>query len=244
MRNEMNPDKHCTAVVLAGGRGTRMGAKVQKQYILLQGKPLLYYPLRVFEDSFIEDIILVTGAGQEEYCRQEIVEKYGFKKVRRIVAGGSERYHSVHNGIQACGPCDYFFIHDGARPFMDADILRRGYEAVQKYDACVVAMPVKDTIKIADAHGFAKETPNRSSVWMMQTPQIFSYALIKKAYEQLIEKEADLIDKGVQITDDAMVVETFSAQKIKLTEGSYANIKVTTPDDLAAAEIFLKKMKK
>lgn len=221
------------AIVLAAGQGKRMNSKVQKQFLLIKEKPVLYYTLNAFETSTqITDIILVTGKDEIEYCRKEIVEKYGFNKVRKIVAGGKERYHSVYNGIQAIDEADYVFIHDGARPFVDGEIIARVCDAVKKYKACVVGMPVKDTIKIADEEGYAQQTPDRRKVWQIQTPQTFAYDLIKEAYEKLLAEEPD------GITDDAMVVETMTNHKVKLIEGSYRNIKITTPEDLDVAAIF------
>lgn len=231
--------KKCAAVVLAGGRGKRMNADTAKQYLLLSGKPILYYSLKAFEDSFIDEIILVTGKGEITYCQTEIVEKYGFSKVSRIVEGGRERYHSVAAGLSVVSDCDYVFIHDGARPFVTQEIIERAYEGVDAYQAVVAAMPVKDTIKIADENGFAAQTPNRSSVYMMQTPQVFSFSSIKKGYEELLLKEEELLKKGIQITDDAMVMETFGEHRIKFVEGSYQNIKITTPEDLKIAEVLL-----
>lgn len=222
-----------TAIVLAAGTGKRMNTKVHKQYLLLKEKPILYYSLKAFEDSHVDEIILVTGAEEIEFCRKEIVEKYGFGKVRAIVEGGRERYHSVYEGLKAVGETDYVLIHDGARPFVSQDIIERTLEAVCEYRACVAGMPVKDTIKISDEEGFAKETPNRSSVWMIQTPQAFSYPLIYDAYTRMLEKEDSAI------TDDAMVVERMTNHKVKLIEGSYRNIKITTPEDLLIAEQFL-----
>lgn len=232
-----------SAIVLAAGQGKRMGSDVAKQYLLLCGRPVLYYTLRNFEESIVDEVILVTGKDQIEYCKKEIVDAYGFQKVTAIVAGGRERYHSVAMGLQALArsetPCDYVLIHDGARPFATPDIIKRGIDAVQKYDACVVGMPVKDTIKIVDDENFAVDTPKRNLVWQVQTPQIFSFPLIKKAYDQLIEEEKMLLEKGVAVTDDAMVVELFSSKRVKLLEGSYKNIKITTPEDLKIAESFL-----
>ena len=225
------------AIVLAAGRGSRMKSKIQKQYLLLKGKPVLYYSLKAFEESFIDEIILVTGEEEIEYCRKEIVEKYGFTKVSHIVTGGKERYHSVFCGLQALTDCDYVFIHDGARPFVTEQILERAYETVQKEHACVVGMPVKDTIKLADENGFAKETPRRDLLWMIQTPQVFSYALVKSAYASFLEREQELLAQGIKMTDDAMVVETFTDTGIRLVEGSYENIKITTPDDIPLAEM-------
>lgn len=224
-----------TAIVLAAGSGKRMNTKVHKQYLLLKEKPVLYYSLKAFEDSRIDDIILVVGAGEIEFCRQEIVERYGFKKVRAIVEGGKERYHSVYEGLKAAGETDYVLIHDGARPFVSQPIIERTLEAVFEYKACVVGMPVKDTIKIVDEDTFAKETPNRSTVWMVQTPQAFSYSLIYDAYTRM------LADEDAAITDDAMVVERMTDYKVKLIEGSYQNIKITTPEDLDVAEKFFEK---
>lgn len=221
------------AIVLAAGQGKRMKSKVQKQYLLIKDRPVLYYTLNAFETSpLISEIILVTGKDEIEYCQKEIVEKYGFTKVCKIVAGGKERYHSVHEGIHAIDQADYVFIHDGARPFVDGEMIERACAAVKEYKACVVGMPVKDTIKIADEEGFAAQTPDRRMVWQVQTPQVFEYALIKNAYEKL------MIEEPEGITDDAMVVETMTKYKVKLVEGSYKNIKITTPEDLDIATVF------
>lgn len=226
----------CTAIVLAAGQGKRMGTKIQKQYLEIQGKPVLYYSLWAFQNSpLIDEIILVVGENQKEYCQEEFVEKYGIQKVTKIVQGGAERYHSVWNGLQEIDRDGYVFIHDGARPFINDDILNRAYENVCAHKACVVGMPVKDTIKIADADGFAKETPNRSFVWAVQTPQVFDISLIKEAYARLMENE------NIPVTDDAMVAEQMLGMKVKLVEGSYENIKITTPEDLVVADSFLKK---
>lgn len=232
--------KSCTAIVLSAGQGKRMGTKIQKQYIELEGKPIVYYALETFQkSSLIDRIILVVGQGQEEYCQKEIIEKYQLSKVTDIVEGGSERYHSVQNGLKKVGKDEYVFIHDGARPFVTEEMLERVYAAVCEYPACVVGMPVKDTIKIADENGFIRETPKRSLVWQIQTPQVFDAELIVPAYRQVIEREQELLDKGVQITDDAMVVETMCAHPVKLVQGSYENMKLTTPEDLKVAEAFL-----
>lgn len=224
-----------TAIVLAAGSGKRMNSKVHKQYLLLKGKPVLYYSLKAFEDSSIDDIILVVGAGEIDFCQKEIVDHYGFRKVRAIVEGGKERYHSVYEGLKVADGTDYVLIHDGARPFVSQTIIERTVEAVCEYKACVVGMPVKDTIKIVDEDTFAKETPNRSAVWMVQTPQAFSYPLIYDAYTRMFAEE------DTAITDDAMVVERMTDYKVKLIEGSYQNIKITTPEDLDVAEKFFEK---
>lgn len=241
------------AIVLAAGRGKRMNSEVPKQYLLLKDKPVIYYALKQFEDSFIDDIILVTGAEDIGYCREAIVDRYGFSKVRLVVAGGMERYHSVYQGLLAAGEllaasgssgnqggmqeaCIY--IHDGARPCIDEAILVRARESVKCYGSGVVGMPVKDTIKLVNEDGFAVSTPKRSLVWQVQTPQCFLHSVIMPAYAKLIETEEELLARGVVITDDAMVVELLGG-KVKLVEGSYENIKITTPEDLIVAESFL-----
>lgn len=235
----------CAAICLAAGQGKRMGSSVQKQFLLLNEKPVLYYSLKALQDSFIEEIILVVSENEIEYCKKEIVEKYSFSKVTQIVAGGKERYHSVFQGLTALQEAkpEYVFIHDGARPFIDQEILERGLKGVETYEACVIGMPVKDTIKIADEDGNCLETPARDRVWMIQTPQIFVYTEITEAYSQLIE--AEKVNKSIpKVTDDAMVAEYFLQKKIHFVKGSYENIKLTTPEDLEIAKAFLKKQKK
>lgn len=222
-----------TAIVLAAGSGKRMNSKVHKQYLIIQDRPILYYSLKAFEDSAVDEIVLVVGKGEEKFCRKEIVDKYGISKVKAIVEGGKERYHSVFEGLKQTSDADYVLIHDGARPFVNQDIIRRCMQEVQKYQACVVGMPVKDTIKIADEEGYAKQTPDRKNVWMIQTPQTFSYALIYEAYEEMLKTE------DTAITDDAMVLERIKGKKSKLIEGSYRNIKITTPEDLLIANVYL-----
>ena len=199
------------AVVLAAGSGSRMNSDVKKQYMEIGGKPLIYYSLKTFEESLIDDIVLVVSRGDIDYVRTEIVQKFGFDKVTAIVEGGLYRYHSVRLGLEAAAPnCDYAFIHDGARPFLTNDIILRSLHAVKEFGACVVGMPVKDTIKIADEKGFASSTPDRNLTWMIQTPQVFSYKMILELYQRLDREEGELMAKGINITDDAMVVEYFS----------------------------------
>ena len=225
----------CTAIVLAAGQGKRMHSKIQKQFLEIGGKPILYYSMECFQKSpLIQDIILVTGEDMISYCLSEIVEKYGFTKVCKVTAGGKERYDSVYAGLLCCQDTDYVYIHDGARPFVTEEMIQRGYEAVKRTNACIMGMPSKDTVKLADPSGYIKETPDRKIVWNIQTPQIFSYDLIRGAYESIRKKDMS------NVTDDAMVVEQETGTKILLVEGSYQNIKITTPEDLAVAEAFLR----
>lgn len=230
--------KKKTALVLAGGQGKRMNSRIKKQYLKLQGKPLLFYALKAFQESFVDEIILVVQAGEIDYCRKEIVERYQFTKVKKIVEGGIERYDSVYHGIMAAEECGEIYIHDGARPFINNEILERARLAAENFGACVVGMPVKDTIKMADEKGFVCRTPKRSLLWAVQTPQAFRFEWIKEAYQRLmmeLEKK-----KEIEITDDAMVFELMLGKKVKLVEGSYQNIKITTPEDLEIAEAFVK----
>lgn len=230
------------AIVLSAGRGTRMQSDIPKQYMPLIDKPVLYYSLKAFQDSSVSSIILVTGKEDVEFCQKEIVEKYNITKVSAIVTGGKERYHSVYEGLKQLKDHDYVLIHDGARPCVNVDIIERSIQSAIEEEACVVGMPVKDTIKISNENGYAVETPDRSTLWMIQTPQSFSYSLIYGAYTELMGQ----MQKGSQdvpsITDDAMVVEYIYGKKVKLILGSYTNIKITTPEDIRVAEGFLKNL--
>ena len=232
----MKRERHA-AIVLAAGKGSRMQSNIPKQFMLLMGKPVIYYALKTFEDSFVDEIILVTGEGQQDYCRQEIVEKYQFHKVSKIVAGGEERFDSVYRGLSELSGADYVYIHDGARPFVTQRILEDARDCVLQYQACAVGMPAKDTIKIVDDETFVRETPPRKYVWAMQTPQVFSYPLIKEAYDRLYMEE-----NLPAMTDDAMVLEYMFDKSVKLLKGSYENIKITTPEDLIFAAEILRKM--
>lgn len=227
-----------TAIVLAAGSGKRMNSTVHKQYMMLAGKPVLYYALKAFDESAVTDIVLVTGAGEITYCEREIIDKYKIHKVRAIVEGGRERYHSVLAGLKAAVGSDYVLIHDGARPLVAEDIIARSIETAKACGACVVGMPVKDTIKVVGADGVAKETPERKSLWQVQTPQSFSYPLIAEAYEKVVASGDDTV------TDDAMVLERMTGQQVRVIEGSYRNIKITTPEDLLVAEAYLKDVMK
>lgn len=242
----MKKDK-CTAVILAGGSGSRMKSSVPKQYMNVAGKPLIWYALNAVQKSgVIDECILVTGADDIDTVTENIVNRYAFTKVSTVVAGGSERCFSVRNALIALrekeqkNPTDsskYIFIHDGARPFLTEEILQRMYEAVVEHRAVVAAVPSKDTIKIADEYGFVSSTPDRRKVWSIQTPQVFEKNLILEAYLQLTKDKYDkLVQGGVAVTDDAGVVELFGNTGIKLVMGDYENIKITTPEDIALAE--------
>ncbi len=218
-----------TAIVLAAGQGSRMGTEIPKQFLDFQGAPLLVHALRAFENSpLIDDILLVASEAYLNYCRTEIVDKYGIQKVRAVIKGGAERYDSVYEALQRAEGSEFVLIHDGARPFITGDIIERTVQAVRSCRAAAAAVPSKDTIKIADPDGFVIATPDRASCWNMQTPQAFSYRLLMEANEIIRSSE----NGYTGITDDAMIVEKSGLAKVKLVMGSYENIKITTPDDL------------
>ena len=218
------------AIVLAAGHGKRMHSKVAKQYLLLNGEPVLVHALRAFEMSGMDTIILVTGADEVEFCRKDIVEAYGFSSVKQVVPGGNERYDSVWNGLCALKAAGFpedgiVLIHDGARPLVDGEIIARAVDGACSYSACVAAMPAKDTIKVADADGFSESTPDRSTLYAVQTPQCFDRAAYLAALEELDEEKARLV------TDDCSLFE-LTGRPVQLTQGDYANLKITTREDL------------
>ena len=226
-----------TAIVLAAGSGSRMKSKTKKQFMEIKGKPVIWYSLFEFEKSRVDEIILVTGKEDIDYCKKEIVEKYNLKKIKNVVAGGSERYESVYNGLKEVTG-NTVLIHDGARPLINNEIIERSIEGTIKSDACVVGVPVKDTIKRANKEGYIIDTPNRSELWITQTPQSFKTDLVKMAYKKMKEE----LEKGnttLNITDDAMVVEEFTTNQVRFVQGDYKNIKVTTPEDIDIAELFI-----
>ena len=236
--SEKNNIEKVTAIVLAAGQGTRMKSKVQKQFMLLMEKPLLFYSLQCFEEAErVDQIIIVTGAHEIDYCSEEIVKKYGLQKVTNVIAGGAERYESVEHGLDAIVE-DYadgiVLIHDGARPLVTAHMIEESIDTAKQYGACTVGMPVKDTIKIVDEEGYGIETPNRRRLWQIQTPQTFSVPLILQAHEQM--KQAG----NTMVTDDTMLIEQYCGQRVKVIPGDYQNIKITTPEDMILAEAFLK----
>lgn len=215
-------------VMLAGGKGKRMGTKVSKQYLLLDEKPVLFYTLKAFEE-FVDEIIVVAAKGEEEYCKENIVDKYGIEKVSAVVTGGAERYLSVYEGLKAIKKADnetYVLIHDGARPFISGKVIKAAIEKVKETGACIVAVPSKDTVKIGNIDNVVESTPDRRNVWLVQTPQAFEYENIFEAYKKAIASGRD------DITDDSMVMESFGEKKIHFVEGDYDNIKLTTPEDL------------
>jgi 2-C-methyl-D-erythritol 4-phosphate cytidylyltransferase len=222
-----------TAIVLAAGQGKRMRSPVAKQFLILRDKPVVYYCLKAFEMSSVDEILLVTGEGQVEYCREHIVKAYDLGKVAGIIEGGKERYDSVYHALMNCATSDYVLIHDGARPFIDVNSIEEIILKVRDCKACIYATPVKETIKVVDGEGIITATPDRATLWTAQTPQAFEYEAIRRAYE-LFYQEKEMSQKSV--TDDAMVYETYLGKPVRVLIGDYHNIKLTTPEDLIIAE--------
>ncbi len=225
------------AIVLSAGKGTRMKSDVSKQYLLVDDRPVLYYTLAAFEQSKIDDIIVVTAKEDIEFVQKEIIEKFGFCKVSKVVSGGKERYDSVIAGLAVMDDGDKVLIHDGARPLIKTEQIDEMIEEIKNCPACIAGMPVKDTIKIADEEGMVVSTPNRKFVWQIQTPQAFDVSLIKSAYDKMKEHN------DTTITDDAMAVEKYTDEKIKLIMAGYENIKITTPEDLLLMKGILERRK-
>ncbi len=223
-----------SAILLAAGSGLRMGGSIKKQFIEVCGHPLIYYPLKELEESPVDEIILVAPEEDLQFVRDNIVNRYKFKKIKSIVGGGSERYLSVYEGLK-CVETPWVFVHDGARVFLSQKLIADVMEATVRYKACEIGVPSVDTVKLADEDGYVSMTPPRSLVWSVQTPQGFSTELLKSAYRIVLEsKNTD------GLTDDAMIIErAFPEQRIKLVMGDYSNIKATTKNDLAAIEKLL-----
>lgn len=223
------------ALIPAAGMGKRMGAEINKQYLMLEGIPILSRTVGVFESSpLVDDIYIITPEPEIPFCRKQIVERRKFGKVRAIIAGGAERQHSVLNGLRgvvAPADDDIILIHDGVRPFVTPEIIEAAIASAKINDGAVVAVPAKDTVKIV-VEGVIRETPPRESVWQAQTPQSFRYAAIRNAHEKAAEA-------GFAGTDDSSLVE-WAGGKVHLVMGDYRNIKITTPEDLKLAETFLK----
>ncbi|MBQ7708109.1 MAG: 2-C-methyl-D-erythritol 4-phosphate cytidylyltransferase [Lachnospiraceae bacterium] len=246
------------AVVLAGGSGSRMKSDVAKQYIKINDREVLYYPLYTFQNNEnISRIILVTRESDIEFCKKDIVAKYNFDKVSDVIAGGKERYNSVYNGIvkfteyskssdddrvsdNDLESCDEIvLIHDGARPFVTDKMIDDAISTVKECGACTVGVPVKDTIKVVDENGFGVDTPDRKTLWQIQTPQGFKIKIIKEAYEAMFDEQKNNAGTNHNITDDTMLVELYKGVRSKVIFGAYENIKITTPEDVETAKIIV-----
>ena len=223
----------CTAVIVAAGKGKRMGTEISKQFLPLGGKEILAHSVEKFEKAEnIRDIVLVTGQDSLQDVK-DMAQEYGWKKVVSVVAGGKERQDSVWNGLQAVsGDTEIVLIHDGVRPFVAEEILNHSIAIALEMGGCVAGVPAKDTIKVCNSENIAVATPDRSTLWQIQTPQTFRKDLILQAYQKAKAK-------GFVGTDDASLAE-YSGYPVKVIMGSYRNIKITTKEDLLIGEAFLK----
>ena len=222
-----------SAIILAGGKGKRMGASVSKQFIELKGKPIIYYTIKKFEENKnIDNIVVVLPPDELSYFKEEILKKYSLK-IDKIVLGGTERQDSVYNALKSIADTetDIVLIHDGARPFISNRIINDGIKYANEYGAAAPGVMPKDTIKVKNENNFSINTPDRSSLVAIQTPQVFKYKEILKCHEKVkVNKEV--------VTDDTMVAEKYG-YKVYLYEGEYTNIKVTTPEDLILGEMLI-----
>lgn len=227
-----------TAIILAAGKGKRMLHSLPKHFIRLEDKPVLAYTLDAFEKCpDVNQVLIVSRSGEEEYCLKEVVEMYGYKKVLKIVIGGERRQDSVYNGIKELDEdTDIVIVHDGVRPFVSQKILSETIKLAMFADGVVTAVPVKDTIKEAGDDKTIRSTPDRSSLWYAQTPQVFKKRILEEAF---IMAYGD----RVSVTDESSLVERLG-YKVKIVEGSPDNIKITTKEDLLLAELILRMQKK
>jgi len=220
-------------VIVSAGKGHRFMEGRKKQFHFLAGKPILAHTLDKFETCpLIRSILLVVGQEDMDFCMKEVIEKYQFKKISQIVPGGKRRQESVKNGIDALPKdTEIVTIHDGVRPFVTKAMIEDSIHSALRYGAVVFAMPVKDTIKMSNPDGTVLKTLDRESLWQVQTPQTFQVNIIKEAYYRAKED-------GVIGTDDASLVER-TGVKVHILPGSYTNIKITTPEDLLLANLFV-----
>lgn len=219
-----------TAIIPAAGQGRRMQSDINKQYLLLKGKPVLAHTLAVFEKStLISEILVVVREEEMEFCKTQIVDKYAISKVRAILPGGKERVDSVKVGLDNCSPdTDIVVVHDGARPLLTYKLLNQVLEKALETGAAIAAVPVKDCIKrVAD--DVVAETLDRQQLRAVQTPQAFKFELIRNAFNQPLPEV---------VYDDAMMLE-LCGYRVSVVPGSYKNLKITTPEDLQIAAALL-----
>lgn len=219
--------KKIGAVIVAAGRGERMGG-VDKILALLGGKPVLAWSVDLFQQCrLIDQIVVVVNQQSLSRCQQLVAER-GWSKVTKVCIGGRRRQDSVAAGLSQLNRCQWVVIHDGARPLVTESLIEQGLKAAEETGAAVAAVPVTDTIKTAGSDRVVQQTLPRDNLWAVQTPQVFRFDIITEAYRQA----------KTEVTDDASLVEQLGG-KVKLYMGSYDNIKITTPDDLALAEWML-----
>ena len=229
---QMDKQSKVGAVIAAAGKSQRMGG-VDKMLALLGDKPVLARVIDVFQGCAAIDQIVVVLSQENLEPGQQLVNEQGWSKVSDVCPGGERRQDSVVAGLNRLSQCDRVVIHDGARPLVTVDLIEQGLEAAQETGAAVAAVPVTDTIKLAGDDLIVQGTPPRQNLWAVQTPQVFRFDMIAEAYRQT----------KYEVTDDARLVEQLG-YRVKLYMGSYDNIKITTPNDLALAEVLWQSMKR
>jgi 2-C-methyl-D-erythritol 4-phosphate cytidylyltransferase len=221
------------AVIPAGGSGTRMGAGVPKQFLPLGGVPMLLHSLRAFDRArSVDTVILVVPRDERRRALTDVIERYGVKKVQKVIAGGETRQQSVYNGLKETDPdVEIVVVHDAVRPFVTDDLIEQSIEAARKASGAIVAVPMKDTPKQAGLDRQIQRTLDRNNLWMAQTPQTFRRDVLLEAYEKAAIEH-------LQATDDSALVERLG-HKVGIVAGTWENIKITTPEDLIIAEAIL-----
>lgn len=220
-----------SAIVPAGGSGSRLGLKTKKPFVALGGKPILYYAIRALEREGSIDEIIVAAEKSQVGRAKNLVRRFGFRKVKSVVAGGSTRTASVKNCLDAVtGDPDVIVIHDAARPLVSGRMIRESIRLASKYGACVAAVPESDTVKLGDPAGFIRKTVDRRNLFRAQTPQAFRTSLLRRAYKSY--------GAGRKVTDDASLLEG-AGVRVRILPGSYRNVKITTKEDLKMAEALL-----
>ena len=229
-----------TAIIMAAGSGTRMRSETRKQFMVINGMPIVAYSIKAFQDNDnIDSIVVVVPSGSIDDTLAMCI-RLGFSKVKSIAEGSDKRFKSVYNGLLSVPEgTDYVLIHDGVRPMIDQALIDRCCKYVVMTRACVAAVPVTDTIKRANSQGFAAETLDRATLWSIQTPQSFSYPLLLDAYKSLNKTIEDYGTDESKITDDAVIVENMTDCHVRIIEGDPKNIKITTPNDLIVAKAYL-----
>lgn len=235
------PDRlKIAAIVVAAGSGSRMNSQEKKQFMDLNGLPVLIYSLRAFEKNpAIDQITVVTGEEDMDRVLRLCVE-YRISKVKNIAPGGDMRFRSVYHGLCTLPTdTDYVLIHDAARPLLTQEVIRNCIKGAVEAGACVAAVKAKNTMKRGDGEGYALETLDRSTLYEVQTPQAFSYRLIAEAYANLQKTITEYGSDISWVTDDAVIVENMTSSRVKFVEGDYRNLKVTTPEDMIIAKALL-----
>jgi len=230
----MSSDRYTSAIIVAAGSSTRMGGRISKQLIPLCGRPAIEYTVRAFQDCDMIDEIIVVARSQDIDDIAHIA--FNFNKVSTVISGGADRVGSVRRGLRAASRhASYYAIHDGARVLITKDEICRVLNAAYEHGAATLGTPVTDTVKVVSAEGEILSTPDRSTLWAVQTPQVFARDLFRRAIDNVYMN-------NLNVTDDCSMVEAIG-EKVIVVRGEYTNIKLTTPADITLAQAILEKRK-